>query len=68
MCNWLSVVDQRPWVVSPSRYAPHPFFEASVLISVRGFPCDIGLKTLSPFSIRQARSFFALGDRDIRAS
>ena len=54
--------------MSPSRYAPRPVFKASVRISVTVFPCDIGLKTLSTFSIHQARSSFALGDGDIRAS
>lgn len=68
MCNWLSVPDHEPWVVSPSKYAPQPFFDASVLVSMTGFPCDIGLKALPTFSIHQARSSFTLGDRDMRAS
>ena len=42
MCNWLSVPDHKCWVVSPSRYAPQSFFDASVLISMTGFPFDIG--------------------------
>ena len=68
MCNWLSVPDYEPWVISPSKYAPQPFFDASVLVSMTGFPCDIGLKALSTFSFHRARSSFTLRNRDMRAS